>query len=149
MMFTGRLFFLREQLKNVLATTPLYVHDITGALAMASFYDKAFEESYMLYNQLIDNLKIQDTSTLFLGATASIAAEHPENAIALLELSKMKDPYFLESRYALGLLYLQVKNNEGAAIQFGRIGDGGFNSEYFTFDINLKDLSVAKKLSGK
>ncbi|MDD3816690.1 MAG: tetratricopeptide repeat protein [Thiovulaceae bacterium] len=149
MMFTGRLFFLREQLKNTLATTPHYTHEITGALAMASFYDKAFEESYTLYNQLIDNLKIQDTSTLFLGATASIAAEHPENAIALLELSKMKDPYFLESRYALGLLYLQVKNNEGAAIQFGRIGDSGFNSEYFTFDINLKELSVAKKLREK
>ncbi|MDY0116931.1 MAG: tetratricopeptide repeat protein [Sulfurimonadaceae bacterium] len=144
MMFTGRLYFVREQLKSVLATTPEYTHDITSALAMASFYDKAFEESYTLYNQLIDTLKVRDTNTLFLASAASIAAKHPENAIALLELSKMKDPHFLETRYALGLLYLEVKNNQGAAIQFTKIGDSGFSSEYFNFDIDLQSLYTAK-----
>lgn len=144
MLFTGRLYFLREQLKSKLASTSEYTDDITSALAMASFYDNAFEESYTLYNQLIDKLKIRDTNTLFLASAASIAANHPANAIALLELSKLKDPHFLETRYALGLLYLEVKNNDGASIQFARIGDGGFSSEFFNFDVNLEALYVAK-----
>ena len=88
---------------------------------------------------------MRDAYTLFLGAVASTAADHHANAIALLELSKMKDGSFLESRYALGLLYLEVKNNQGAVIQFGRIGDNGFSSEYFNFDINLDKLLFEKE----
>ncbi len=148
-LITGRLFFLREQIKDVLETTTEDKRELTSSLALASLYDKAFEESYTLYNHLIDNLRVRDANTLFLGAVASTAAEHHENAIVLLELSKMKDPNFLESRYALGLLYLQVQNNEGASIQLGLVGDNGFISEYFNFKIDLDKLLFEKQNSYK
>ena len=143
-LITGRLFFLREQLKKVLESTTQNVQELTSSLALASLYDNAYEESYSLYNNLIDNLKVRDTLTLFLGAVASTAANHHANAIALLELSKMKDPNFLESRYALGLLYLEEKNNKGAIIQLSRVNKSGFNSEYFSFDIDLEKLLFEK-----
>ncbi|MBW6489481.1 MAG: hypothetical protein K0A91_10575, partial [Sulfurimonas sp.] len=106
-------------------------------------------ESYMLYNNLIDNLKVRDSQTLFLGAVASTAAEHHENAIALLELSKMKNPDFLESRYALGLLYLEAKNNKGAVIQLSRVTKNNFNSEYFNFVIDADKLMFEKSQAQK
>ncbi|MBU1658007.1 hypothetical protein KKG72_03015 [bacterium] len=144
-LITGQLYFLREQLRHTLETTAEYPHELTSALALASLYDKAFEESYTLYNQMIDDLKIRDALTLFLGAVASTAAGHHENAIALLELSKMKDTDFLESRYALGLLYLEVRNNQGAVIQLSRVGDNGFSSEYFDFAIDMDKLLFEKQ----
>ena len=93
--------------------------------------------------------KVRDALTLFLGAVASTAAGHHENAIALLELSKMKDSNFVESRYALGLLYLQMQNSEGAAIQFSKVGDNGFVSEYFNFEIDLDKLLFEKQSKEK
>lgn len=147
-LITGKMYFLRKQLRDVLESTNENRHDITSALALASLYDKAFEESYTLYNQLIDELKVRDARTLFLGAVASTAASHHENAIALLELSKMKDSKFLESRYALGLLYLEVKNNHGARIQLSKIKNSGFSSEYFNFDIDTDKL-LFEKQNGK
>lgn len=146
-LITGKLFFLREQLKGVLAATTSQTQEITSTLALASLYDKAYEESFVLYNNLIDNLKVRDAQTLFLGAVASTAANHHENAIALLELSKMKDGGFLESRYALGLLYLESKNNEGAIIQLSRVNKNNFISEYFDFDIDVDKLMLQKSLS--
>jgi len=148
-LITGRLFYLREQIKSVLETTTEDKRELTSSLALASLYDRAFEESYTLYNHLIDNLRVRDANTLFLGAVASTAAEHHENAIILLELSKMKDPRFLESRYALGLLYLQVQNNKGAVIQLGMVGDNGFTSDYFNFKIDLDKLLFEKENSYK
>ncbi len=139
-LLTGQLYFLRQRLRNVLESSHKDKKDITSSLALASLYDRAYEESYTLYNNLIDNLKVRDAYTLFLGAVASTAASHHENAIALLELSKMKDATFLESRYALGLLYLQVKNNHGAGIQLSKVGDNGFISQYFNFEIDLDKL---------
>ena len=140
----GRLFFLRKQLREVLESTTEDVHELTSSLALASLYDNAYEESYTLYNNLIDNLKVRDSQTLFLGAVASTAANHHANAIALLELSKMKNPDFLESRYALGLLYLEIKNNKGAVIQLSRVNKNSFNSEYFSFDIDTDKLLFEK-----
>jgi len=142
----GRLFFLRQQLKGVIDSSSKQIIDLTSTLALASLYDRAYEESYTLYNQLIDELKIRDAFTLFLGAAASIAANHHENAIALLELSKMKDGTFAESRYALGLLYLQIQNNEGATIQLAKIVNNSFISEYFNFDIDTNKLLLHKQL---
>lgn len=148
-LITGRLYFLREDLKQALESTTQQTHELTSALALASLYDKAFEESYTLYNNLIDNLKVRDSQTLFLGAVASTAAEHHENAIALLELSKMKNPDFLESRYALGLLYLEAKNNKGAVIQLSRVTKNNFNSEYFNFVIDADKLMFEKSQAQK
>jgi Flp pilus assembly protein TadD len=143
-LITGRLYFLREQLKAVLESTTERTEDLTASLALASLYDGFYEESYTLYNNLIDNLKVRDSQTLFLGAVASTAAEHHANAIALLELSKLKNPSFLESRYALGLLYLEVKNNKGAVIQLSRIYKNNFNSEYFNFSVDTDKLMFEK-----
>lgn len=143
-LITGRLYFLREQLKEVMESTTERKEEIVGTLALASLYDGAFEESYTLYNSLIDDFKIRDAHTLYLGAIASIAAKHNANAIALLELSKMKNPNFLESRYALGLLYLETKNNKGAVIQFLKINKNNFSSDYFNFDIDIKKLIFEK-----
>ncbi len=139
-LITGRLFFLREQLKSVLDATTENAYELISALALASFYDRAFEESFTLYNQLIDELKIRDADTLFLGAMASTGADHHENAVALLELSKMKDLNFVESRYGLGLLYLELQNNEGAFAQLSKIGDNGFISEFFNFEVDLNKV---------
>src|SRR3989339_421231 len=146
-LITGKLYFLREHVRKILESTTEPVHELTSTLALASLYEGAYEESYTLYNNLIDNLKVQDPQTLFLGAVASTAANHHENAIALLELSKMKDANFLESRYALGLLYLETKNNKGAVIQLSKINKNNFNSEYFNFDINTDKLMYEKNLS--
>ena len=144
-LITGQLYFLRQQLKEALVSTSSYTQEIISGLAMASLYDKQYEEAYTLYNTLIDDEKVRDAYTLFLGAVASTAAGHHENAIALLELSKMKDSDFHGSRYALGLLYLEIKNNEGAAIQFAYIDDDGFSSDYFDFEIDLDELLYKKQ----
>ncbi len=141
----GKLYFVRQQIKEVLQTTRENTQELTSALALASLYDGAFEEAYTLYNNLIDNLKLRDSYTLFLGAIASIAADHHANAIALLELSKLKNKSFSESRYGLGLLYLEVKNNKGAVVQLSKINKNNFNSEYFNFNINLDELLFKKQ----
>ena len=144
-LITGKLYPLRVQLKERLETTNDAPQDIMNALALASVYDQQFEEAYNLYNQIIDTYKIQDSQTLFLGAVASLAAGHDANAIGLLELAKLKDPNNVESRYALGLLYLRVKNNQGAGIQFQHIGNTGFTSDYFNFMIDTEKLLFEKK----
>jgi hypothetical protein len=140
----GRLYFLRQQLKHALETTSNETYEIESALALASLFDKQFEESYTLYNHLIDELKVQDAYTLFLGALASTVASHHENAIALLELSKLKNGSFYESRYALALLYLEAKNNNGAVIQLSRIKKDGFISNFFDFEVNTNELLFKK-----
>jgi len=144
-LITGKLYYLIQQLKKVLETTPNNVEDIVSGLALASLYDKAYEESYTYYNQLIDDLKVRDAHTLFLGAVASTAANHHANAIALLELAKMKQSSFYESRFALGLLYLELKNNSAAIIQFSKIKKGSFLSQYFAFEIDTDKLLFQKQ----
>ncbi len=143
-LITGKLYFLREQLREILETTQEYTHEIQSALALASLFDKQNEESYTLYNHLIDEMKVQDAHTLYLAAVASTAAKHHENAIALLELSKIKDGNFAESRYALALLYLEIKNNQGASIQLSRIKENSFISKYFDFEIDQEQLYLKK-----
>ena len=143
-LITGKLYFLRQQLKSVLSSTSENTQEIVSSLALASLFDKHFEESYTLYNTLIDELKVQDSYTLFLGAVASTAAGHHGNAIALLELSKLKNSDNYESRYALALLYLEIKNNEGAVIQLSRIHQDGFQSHYFDFEIDTNELLFKK-----
>ena len=139
-LITGRLYYLTQQLKKVLQTTNTNTEDIESALALALLYNQNFEESYTFYNHLIDELKIRDAYTLYLGAVASTAAKHHANAIALLELSKMKNENFFEARYALALLYMEIKNNEGATIQLQKIDNDPFESEYFEFNIDTEKL---------
>lgn len=132
---SGLVHVKRDKLKKRLETEIEDVVGITQALAYLSLYTNDFEESYVLYNLLIDEHNQQDTNTIFYGAIASIGANHVENAIALLELSKLIDSNNFESRYGLGLLYQEIKNLEGASIQYDQIGNSGFKSKYFDFEI--------------
>lgn len=131
----GLLHHERESLMKKVSLENKNLPQMMETLAYLNIYTHNFEEAYTIYNQLIDEHKIQDSRTLFLAAVASVGSNHPENAIALLELSKLTDENNLESRYALGLLYLEVDNYNGAAIQFQKIGDSGFESSYFDFEM--------------
>jgi tetratricopeptide (TPR) repeat protein len=111
------------------------ISSIMQTLAFLEIYTNNFEEAFTLYNKLIDDFNQQDTHTIFLASVAAIGAGHNENAIALLELSKLIDPTNDESRYALGLLYQEIGNFEGAATQYRTIGNSSFISQYFSFDI--------------
>ncbi|MBN2895300.1 MAG: tetratricopeptide repeat protein [Campylobacterales bacterium] len=139
-LMTGTIHPLRVMLEKDLETTTQNPTSLIQALAMVSLYDQQFENAYLLYNQLIDTYKVLDSQTLFLGAIASIGSDHPANAIALLELAKLKNPNNKESRFVLGMLYLQSKNAEGAAIQFQHIGNSGFISDFINFEIDTKKM---------
>ncbi len=138
---TGQLTPLIARLENKLQTTKDNTADISGALAQASLYNRNFEKAYTLYNQVIDTHGIKDEQTLFLGASAAIGAGHYQNAIALLELSKLKNPDYPETRYALALLYLQIQNNPASVTQLGRLGNNGFASRYFDFAVDTEKLA--------
>ncbi len=132
---SGLLNHEKERLKRKIVQTSKSPIGLLQTIAYLYIYTNDFEESYTIYNELIDTFKQQDSKTLFFASVASIAADHHANAIALLELAKLTNPYNYESRYALGLLYQEIKNFEAASIQYAKIGDIGFKSEYFTFDI--------------
>jgi tetratricopeptide (TPR) repeat protein len=142
---TGQLLPIIERLKTKLQTTGDDTSDISGALAQAYLYNQNFEEAYTLYNQVIDSYNVKDEQTLFLGACAAIGAGHYQNAIALLELSKLKNPNYLESRYALALLYLQIQNNPASVGQLSRMGNSGYVSRYFDFTIDTEKLASEPK----
>ena len=146
MQVIGRTAKLVSRLQHRLdVTTDKDITDTELSLALALMYNASFEEAYVLYNHLIDEEKIRDAKTLFLASVASIAADHHENAIALLELSKLKDKKFQESRYALGLLYLEVGNPRGAQIEFANLNSNNFHSKYFNFDIDLAKLTFRQQ----
>lgn len=140
-MLTGQLSPLIEQLEYKLTTSANDKVEILSALGEAYFFKQDFEKAYTIYNQLIDTYKIRDEMTLFMGAAASVGANHHENAIALLELSKLKNSTFAESRYALALLQMERENFPGAIIQLSNIGNSGFVSRYFDFKIDTDKLA--------
>jgi len=131
----GLLYNERVKLMKKVDVEQNDVAAITQTLAYISIYTHNFEEAFILYNHLIDDFKKDDTRTVFLAAVASIGAHHIENAVALLELSKLIDPNNMESRYGLGLLYQEIDNFKGAIIQYNKIGDRDFKSKYFSFKI--------------
>jgi len=132
---TGSLHPLKLDIRDRLSIEKDRPVGIMQALALASIYTQDFEEAYTIYNQLIDQYTQHDAHTLFLAAIAATGAKHPANAIALLELAKRKNPKHSESRYALGLLYLQTQNNEGAVVAFKNIKEENFQSQFFNFKI--------------
>ncbi len=131
----GLLYHERNELIKKMQLEKNDVAAIMQTLAYISIYTHNFEEAYILYNKLIDDLKKRDSATIFFAAVASIGANHSENAVALLELAKLTDPKNYESRYALGLLYQEIGNWEGATIQYNRIGNSDFKSKYFSFKV--------------
>ncbi|WP_456380532.1 tetratricopeptide repeat protein [Hydrogenimonas sp.] len=132
---TGTLYRFNRKLEEKLLEEKEDPVGIMEALALSDIFLKKYENAYTLFNQLLDTYDIQDSHTLFLAAVAAVGAGHGANAAALLELAKLTDPNNLESRYALGLLYLEQENVDAAIIQFSKIPDGTFHSEFFDFDI--------------
>ena len=126
--------FAKELLENELQTNQNQIA-LLQSLAYTYIYTKDYEKAYKIYNNLIDNFKVDDTHTLLLASVASIGSNHHANAIALQELANIDNRTLYESRYALGLLYQEAKNFEGASIQFSKIGNSGFKPKYFDFDL--------------
>jgi len=126
--------YAKDILENELLTNQNQIA-LLQSLAYTYIYTKEYEKSYNLYNKIIDELKVKDPHTLFLASVASMGSNHHANAIALLELANLEDRSLYESRYALGLLYQEAKNLEGAAIQYAKVGNIGFRSRYFDFDL--------------
>jgi tetratricopeptide (TPR) repeat protein len=139
---TGSLTPMIQRLEERLQSTSQNRANLTNALALAHFYNKDFEQSYALYNEAIDTYGMKDEKTYYMGALASIGAQHYQNAISLFQLSKITNPNYLEGRYALGLLYMQVQNNPAAVVQFSKMGDKGFKSRTFDFKIDTDKLAT-------
>lgn len=139
---TGSLTPMIQRLEKRLQSTSQNRANLTNALALAHFYNQDFEQSYALYNEAIDTYGLKDEKTYYMGALASIGAEHYQNAISLFQLSKITNPNYLEGRYALGLLYMQAQNNPAAVIQFSKMGDKGFKSRTFDFKIDTDKLAT-------
>jgi len=127
-----------SKLKSLLEKELLESNDVIPILqnlAFVDLYTKHFEESYTIFNDLIDNKGVDDYKTLFYGGVASVLANHHANGVALLALSKRKNKNAFEARYGLGLLYHETKNLRGATIQYSKIPNG-FESEFFDFNID-------------
>jgi len=107
---------------------------ILKRVAFANLYTKHFEEAYVIYNDLINNKNITDPHTLYHAAVAAIGANHHANAVALMELAKLKNSSYYEARYGLGLLWQEANNLRAASIQYSKIPDS-FESKFFDFNI--------------
>ena len=145
---TGHLYDLSQKLQQQLAVENKNYVAILQALAYSNIYLTKHEKAYVMYNQLIDEYKQRDSNTLFYAALAATGSNHHGNAIALLELANLKNRFHQESRYALGLLYLENKNYNAASTQLARVIVKEFQSKHFTFDIDSdsigKDVIVIK-----
>lgn len=137
---TGNLPYVIEQLQDKLIAEESFPNGTMQALGLAYIYNQNFEKAFATYNSLIDGLKEDDVRTKFLGAVSAIGAGHYNNAVVLLQISKLDSIASLESRYALGLLYQQSGNIKSAISLFSGIANKGFVSEFFDFKIDTSDL---------
>jgi len=135
---SGNLPKIKSLLEAKLSTETLDTRNLIQALGKTNIYLENFEEAFVQYNQLIDDLKVNDTLTLLNAAIAAIGSNHKENAIVLLELAKMTDKANYEARYGLGLLTQEIGNYRAAAIEYGQIKDENYKSKYFDFRIKEK-----------
>lgn len=142
---TGSLEKQERILQDKLISQTDTPNGIMQTMALINIYQHKFEKAYALYNSLIEDFKEDDAKTKFLGAVAAIGANHPENAVLLLQLSKMDAPTDFETRYALALLYQEAGNFKAAASYFNYISAGNFKSEFFDFIIDVKKIQSLKK----
>jgi tetratricopeptide (TPR) repeat protein len=132
---TGYLEPLEKKLRYQLSVELNNPEGILQALGMTMLYNRRFNDAYRVYNKLIDDYDVKDSRTLFLAGVSAIASKHFANAIALFELARLKNRRNLETRYALGLLYLEAKNYEASSIQFKQFSEKKFISDFFNFNI--------------
>ncbi|EPT6889576.1 tetratricopeptide repeat protein [Campylobacter coli] len=134
MHIAGLLNLERQKFKTLINTSKVKDEGMIQTLAYLDIFAQQYEESYALYNTLIDEYGAKDSRTLFLASVAAVGANNPNSAIALLQLSKLTDKNNKESKVALGLLYQEAGNYEAAMTQY-RTLPNDFKSEFFTFDI--------------
>ncbi|EPZ5668076.1 tetratricopeptide repeat protein [Campylobacter coli] len=134
MHIAGLLNLERQKFKTLINTSKVKDEGMIQTLAYLDIFAQQYEESYALYNTLIDEYGAKDSRTLFLASVAAVGENNPNSAIALLQLSKLTDKNNKESKVALGLLYQEVGNYEAAMTQY-RTLPNDFKSEFFTFDI--------------
>ncbi|ECC0119671.1 tetratricopeptide repeat protein [Campylobacter coli] len=134
MHIAGLLNLERQKFKTLINTSKVKDEGMIQTLAYLDIFAQQYEESYALYNTLIDEYGAKDSRSLFLASVAAVGANNPNSAIALLQLSKLTDKNNKESKVALGLLYQEVGNYEAAMTQY-RTLPNDFKSEFFTFDI--------------
>ena len=132
---SGLLTRERDKLRAELKNAPKNIN-LIQTLAYVDIFTNDFDESYKLYNQAIDEFKVNDASTLFLASVAATGAGKVSNAIALLELTKLNDASAIENRIALGLMYQQIDNIKAALIQYSKIGNIEYESEFYDFEID-------------
>jgi hypothetical protein len=136
-LLTGQLQQLETKLEHYYKVELKNPEGIIQALALTKLYNKHFEQSYRLYNKLIDDFNVKDSRTLFLAGVSAIASKHFANAVALFELAKLRNKLNYETRYALGLLYLEVKNFNAGGVQFKRFRGEKFYSDFFDFNVEI------------
>ncbi|WP_086233933.1 tetratricopeptide repeat protein [Campylobacter devanensis] len=129
----GLLNIERESIIKDLKISSDNTKDILHTLAYLSLFTGHYEEAYTIYNELVNTEKEDDANTLFLASVASIGANHPDSAIAYLELAKLTNPTYSEARLALGFLYQEVGNIDAAITQYSGLGDSKYHSQFFTF----------------
>ncbi|MDR0746468.1 MAG: tetratricopeptide repeat protein [Helicobacteraceae bacterium] len=134
-LITGHLEDVRLRLINRLSIERGEVRNMMFALAILDIFANDFEESYALLNSLIDEFEMRDAKTLLYAAVAAVAAGHKANAIALLQMAKSVEPRSKEARFGLGLLYQEVGNAKGAALEYNAIESDLYESIFFDFDI--------------
>jgi len=132
---SGNLPKVKHFLEEKLSTEQYDRQGMLQALGKTNIYLKNFEEAFVQYNQLIDELKVTDTQTLLDAAIAAVGAGHKENAIVLLEVAKITDKRNFEARYGLGLLNQEIKNYKAASMEYQNINDRKYESRYFDFRI--------------
>jgi Flp pilus assembly protein TadD len=135
---SGLGYTVRDILKERTITETKNTIGVLQSLALADLHLGFYEESYVIYNKLIDDLNQRDPETLFLAAIASMGSEHFANAAVLLKLVNIKSKSNYEARLGLGLLFLQNGNLKSAKTQLNMIKSNNFKSEYFDFDIDNK-----------
>jgi len=134
---SGLLYRVRLQLLDKAKTENFDIIPILKRLAYVDLFTKHFEESYTIYNDLINNKNVNDPYTLYHAAVAALGANHHSNAVVLMEIAKLKNPTYLEARYGLGLLWQEANNLKAASIQYSKIKDG-FESKFFDFNVKPK-----------
>lgn len=143
---SGTLSRVEQKLNERLIATGQNANGIMQALALAHLYNKKFAMSFSIYNDLIDNLHEDDERTKFFAAVAAIGARDLDNAVPLLQISKMQSKSNLETRLALALIYQEKNRYSEAGKLLSIIGERDFRSHYFDFYID--DTRYKKALEG-
>ncbi len=139
---TGNLDRQKQLLNYKLSTQTKNPNGLLQALGLLNIYQQNFEESYTIYDRLINGLKEDDTNTRYMGAVAAIGAGHKNAASLLLQLSKMDSSINYESKFALGVLYQEAENYNAAAQHYNSIANHGFKSEFLDFTIDDEKVNT-------